>query len=119
MTGQRIDIERAAGDPIHGHHLFPQKWVRDHRPDLLEETNTIVNIAPITGYTNGWISGQAPECYLQTIQHHGVSSRRLTEILGEHLVRIDLLHSARWPEFREDRLSAIAELLTHTFSGEF
>jgi len=118
LTGQRIDVERAAGAGIHGHHLFPRRWAERHAPDIAAHVNSVVNIAAITSYTNLWIRDQAPEKYTARIEELGVSRQRLAELLADHYVVLDHLHSARWEAFYARRARAIHALIKTVVGGE-
>lgn len=117
LTGERLEVERHFGAAIHGHHIFPRKWAREQADvELYGRVDSIVNIAAITGYTNAWIGGRAPDDYIDRILALGTEESQLREILEEHFIRLEDLQPDRWPDFYTSRLSAItdavAELLT-------
>jgi hypothetical protein len=61
LTGQRISIGRVTGgQAIQDDHVFPQKWRDWPQGVSADERNNVVNIMPITQYTNGSKLNVAP-----------------------------------------------------------
>jgi hypothetical protein len=98
-TGDRIDIQTYYDEKIDIHHIFPQKWCTDRSLDR-RRYDSIVNKSPISAKTNRIIGGNAPSLYLAKMEKQaGISSTRMDEILGSHLIEPALLRSDSFDEF--------------------
>lgn len=115
LTGERLEVESHFSvylhTLIHGHHLFPRKWATAQGDEqLYRRVDSTVNIAAISDFTNTWIGGRAPEEYIERILSLGVREEEMRDILLEHLVDLDDLHSSRFEQFYERRLAALHDL---------
>jgi len=118
LTGERLEVEQFFGKRLQGHHLFPRQWCAEH-PAVVppERVDSVVNIAPLTAYTNGWIQGRAPAQYLDTIRSV-IGERALSDLLQGHLVTPDLLRDHDFEAFYSDRLTRIHKLLAAAVDPE-
>ncbi len=118
LTGERLEVESHFDTAIHGHHLFPRKWAQEREDAALyRRVDSIPNIAAITGFTNAWIGGRAPEEYIDRILALGVPEPELRAILRDHLVDLDDLHSSRFEQFYERRVAQLQALAREVLSG--
>lgn len=85
--------------------------------ELYGSVDSIVNIAAISGYTNAWIGGRAPNDYIDRILALGTDESQLRRILEEHFVRLEDLHPDRWQDFYTFRLSAITDAVAECLTS--
>ena len=67
MTGEESSIQNYFDESIDLHHVFPQKWCRDHGIEP-GRCDSIINKTPLTARTNRSIGGDAPSKYLVRIE---------------------------------------------------
>lgn len=93
------------------HHIFPKKWclARDV-PHYLRES--IVNKTPLARKTNQVIGGASPADYMPKIDVRAkISSERVNEIVGAHLIDVSDLRSADFEAFFTKRRAALLGLV--------
>jgi hypothetical protein len=115
LTGQLLSLERGAGREIQDDHVFPRRWSNWADSVPLAKRNSIVNIVPITQYTNGWKSNKGPNTYVSEILALGVSRQRLKSLLDGHLIDLDLLVKEDWDRFYADRHARMTQFLADRF----
>jgi hypothetical protein len=92
-------------DAVEYHHIFPQAYLKEVRPDLSSSAmNDIANMAIVGGSTNRRISKTAPSVYRDWFE---------TPVLRGHLVDFSdgLDRPDRYEEFTKRRRVAMAEVL--------
>lgn len=106
-TGITIDDQVYFDESIDIHHIFPQKWCRDHGIPAVR-CDTIVNKAPLSARTNRIIGRNAPSAYLSRIQRGAeITDQRMDAILRSQAVDPEALRSNDFDRFysaREDEL---------------
>lgn len=92
-------------DQIEYHHIFPDAYLKETRPDLKESArNDIANLAIVGGATNRHISKKAPAAYRSSFE---------TAVLAAHLVDFDngLDQPDEFESFVGERRKKMAALL--------
>ena len=92
-----ITIQQYVHEAVDIHHVFPQRWCKDHEIDkgLMD---SIVNKAPLSAETNREVGGRAPSAYLtrleRTYQLGGdvLDQRLVTHVIDPALLRADDFH---------------------------
>jgi hypothetical protein len=74
--------------------------------------NNVVNIVPVTSYSNSWKRKKAPSAYVAEVISLGISERRLRTILDDHLIDLDDPRADDWSGFHTKRRLRIYEALT-------
>lgn len=103
------------------HHVFPVGYIRQTRPEFMDQVNSIANIMFIPALTNNHISDRAPSDYLSEL-HAGFSE--LPEILEKHHYIPGLNESGllgddylTFLNSRAERMVAMLRILTGAASG--
>lgn len=93
------------------HHVFPQKWCKDHGiEDWMRES--IINKTPLAGATNRFLSGASPATYMAKLQDTaGVTVEELDAIIAEHLIDPSTLRTADFTAFFLARRQALLGLV--------
>jgi len=102
-TGEPIEAQTYFDDKIDIHHIFPEKWCKEHgiEPGFY---NSIINKTAISARTNRQIGGRAPSDYLRAIEKSaGISPARMDEILQSHCIAPEKLRSDDFWGFFEAR----------------
>ena len=105
------DIMTFFNDRIDIHHVFPQKWCKDHgiEPGTF---NSIINKTPLSYASNREIGGVAPSTYLKRIEeNHGLTSGQLDAILRTHLIEPGHLRDDDFDSFFQTRRDALSEII--------
>jgi hypothetical protein len=112
MSGQPVDYSTYFEENVDIHHIFPEKWCREHGKS--KDSNTrinydcIVNKTPLSYKTNRKIGGNAPSVYLEKIQKEAsIAPDRLDEIMKSHLVDPSVTRSDNFEDFFAARKEAI------------
>ncbi len=116
-TGETATDQNYFEDAVDIHHIFPQKWCRDRKPEPVPAGlfDSIVNKTPLTARTNRIIGGRAPSEYLRSLrENHGVSEAEETKNLESHFIEPEHLRTDGFEAFfsarhREllDRIGAV------------
>ena len=85
MTGVEASIATYFDEGIDIHHIFPQKWCRDHAIEPAR-CDSIVNKTPLASRTNRRIGGRSPSEYVALITADGISAGQLEGNLQSHLI---------------------------------
>lgn len=96
---------KGEADVVEYHHIFPQAYLKEVRPDLTTAAiNDIANMAIIGGSTNRRISKTAPSVYREWFD---------ADVLAKHLVDFSdgLDQPNRYEDFIKHRRTAMAETL--------
>ena len=110
MTGEESSIQNYFDESIDVHHVFPQKWCRDHGIEP-GRCDSIINKTPLTARTNRRIGGDAPSKYLVRIESGKDSVPRdvLDGYLGSHFIDPAHLRSDDFGEYFGSRQSALLD----------
>jgi hypothetical protein len=93
------------------HHIFPQKWCREHEIDA-ERRESIVNKTALSYATNRFIGGRAPGHYVPAIEKKApISSVELDTILTKHRITPQHLRDNSFTEFFTARSTALLDLI--------
>jgi hypothetical protein len=93
------------------HHVFPQKWCRDHEIDD-EHRESIVNKTPLAAKTNQMIGGNAPSKYLAILEAATkLSPAALDAIVAGHLIDSGALRSDDFDTYFTLRRDALVRLV--------
>ena len=95
------------------HHIFPQKWCREHEIDD-RVCNSIINKTPISYKANRMIGGNAPSAYLRQLQEHKqvqASDADMNALLESHFIPPATLRADDFRAFFEQRKQALLGLV--------
>ncbi len=110
-SGSPISVATYFDERIDIHHIFPQKWSREH---LIPrgEYDCILNKTPLSAKTNRIIGGRAPSEYLDIIQRAAsISEDRMDEILSSHLIEPKAIREDDFDTFIKLRQESIINLI--------
>ena len=111
VSGRPTDIMTFFNDRIDIHHVFPQKWCKDHGIDP-GTFNSIINKTPLSYTSNREIGGVAPSMYLKRIEEkYDVTSGQLDVILRTHLIGPEHLRNDDFVSFFQARRDALSEII--------
>jgi hypothetical protein len=105
-TGETANDQNYFEDAVDIHHIFPQKWCRDRKPEPVPASlcDSIVNKTPLTARTNRIVGGRAPSDYLRSLRdNHGVSEADEAKNLESHLIDPAHLRADDFESFFEFR----------------
>ena len=110
MTGEKSSIQNYFDESIDVHHVFPQKWCRDHGIEP-GRCDSIINKTPLTARTNRSIGGDAPSEYLVRIESgtDRVPRDVLDDYLGSHFIDPAHLRSDDFGKYFNSRQSALLD----------
>ena len=110
MTGEESSIQNYFDESIDVHHVFPQKWCRDHGIEP-GRCDSIINKTPLTARTNRSIGGDAPSEYLVRIESgkDRVPRDVLDGYLESHFIDPTHLRSDDFGEYFNSRQSALLD----------
>ena len=110
MTGEESSIQNYFDESIDVHHVFPQKWCRDHGIEP-GRCDSIINKTPLTARTNRSIGGDAPSEYLVRIESgkDRVPRDVLDGYLKSHFIDPTHLRSDDFGEYFNSRSSALLD----------
>lgn len=84
-TGKRITVKLILDEKIDDHHVFPQKYLADKKPEVKAvQRDCILNRTLIDRETNIRIGKKAPSKYLEEIK--GALGTKFTGLLASHLL---------------------------------
>jgi hypothetical protein len=114
-SGQKFDHTVFFGENVDIHHIFPQKWCKDHgiKPDTFD---SIINKTPLSYRTNRIIGGDAPSAYIAALESGNqttpsIPSDRLDAYLASHLIDPALLRADKFEAFMADRQKRLLQLI--------
>ncbi|GAB3587024.1 GmrSD restriction endonuclease domain-containing protein [Calidifontibacter terrae] len=111
MEDKALDKVQYVNLAVDIHHIFPQKWCRDHDIDD-ERRESIVNKTAISAVTNRTIGGDAPSSYLKVIERKAqIPPDQLDGLLDAHLVAADRLRADDFTGFFNARREALCLLV--------
>jgi hypothetical protein len=108
MTGEASSIQNYFDENIDIHHVFPQKWCREHDIEPVR-CDSIINKTPLTARTNRSIGGDAPTEYLERITANGVPRDALDRYLQSHLIAPEHMRSDDFQQYFSARRAALLE----------
>lgn len=114
-SGQKFDHTVFFGENVDIHHIFPQKWCKDHgiKPDIFD---SIINKTPLSYRTNRIIGGDAPSAYVGVLEQGNqatppITSNRLDGYISSHLIDPALLRADKFEAFMADRQKRLLQLI--------
>ena len=111
LYDKKLDRTQYSALKVDIHHVFPQKWCRDHDIDD-ERRESIVNKTPLAAETNRIIGGVDPARYLKSIEKRAkISPAELDEIVTTHLVPPAALRSSNFDSYFTQRRDALVHLV--------
>lgn len=105
-TGETANDQNYFEEAVDIHHIFPQKWCRDRKPEPVPPglSDSIVNKTPLTARTNRIIGGRAPSEYLRSLRdNHGVQEPAETKNLESHFIEPQHLRADDFEVFFDAR----------------
>ncbi len=114
-SGQQFDHTVFFGENVDIHHIFPQKWCKDHGIKA-SVYDSIINKTPLSYRTNRIIGGAAPAEYLAALEKGDARTPRidrdtLDSYLTSHLIDPALLRANDFKAFMEDRQKKLLALI--------
>jgi hypothetical protein len=109
-TGEAVTDVRYFNDRIDSHHIFPKAWCRRFLRSE-QPWNCIVNKTLLSAKTNQEIGSHPPCLYLAKLEHKGIPSERLDEILRSHLIEPETLRRDDFEAFFQARMQALLMLI--------
>jgi hypothetical protein len=109
-TGETATDQTYFDERIDIHHVFPQKWCRDRKPNAVEPAvfNSIINKTPLTARTNRRVGGAAPSSYLEKLQaDDGIPAHVIDDHVRSHLIDPTMLRSNDFNAFLNQRRLAL------------
>ena len=88
-TGVPIEASTFLDERIDIHHIFPERWCKNLKPDAIQPAiyNSIINKTAISARTNRQIGGHAPSHYLPAIETAAdIEPWRMNQILASHCI---------------------------------
>ncbi|MCC7193811.1 MAG: DUF262 domain-containing protein [Phycisphaeraceae bacterium] len=111
INGNPFELMTFFNQKIDVHHIFPEKWCKDHEIDK-KVYDSIINKTPLSTKSNQIIGGNAPSIYLRKIETStGISPAKLDDILRSHLIEPRFLRSDDFEGFYSARTQALSELI--------
>ena len=120
-TSDELEMAVYFDDKIDIHHIFPQKWCRDHGVDA-SVADSIVNKTPLAARTNRIISSKAPSEYLPAIQRYrgaNISDAQLDAILEKHAIDPGTLRADDFEGFTAARSQALLQRIWSAMGKEW
>lgn len=114
-TGQQFDHTVFFGESVDIHHIFPQKWCKDHSyPKSVYDS--IINKTPLSKKTNRIIGGDAPSKYLKKLmkgndKDPAIDETTLRTFVSSHFVDYGVLESDEFEIFMQYRQEELAQLI--------
>ncbi len=114
-SGQKFGYAIFFEEGVDIHHIFPQKWCKDHGYGPLV-FDSILNKTPLSYRTNRIIGGVAPSQYLAKLEAgdsstNPIERKKLDEYLRSHLIDPDLLRADQFEAFMKDRQARLVRLI--------
>ena len=92
-TGEATQVLDYFDERVDIHHIFPQKWCREHGIEP-GRCDSVINKTPLTARTNRIIGGSAPSDYLRKLPGSaGMTDTDVDAHLTSHLIDSGLLRS--------------------------
>ena len=103
LSGEIIRDVKAFDGEIESHHVFPEAWCKQQGIPAARY-NCLLNRTPLKRDTNRFIGSQPPSVYLaRLVEQHGISQKRLDEILRSHSIEPQTLWNDDFEAFLESR----------------
>lgn len=111
MEDKALDKVQHSDLAVDIHHVFPQKWCKDHEIDD-ERRESIVNKTAISARTNRTIGGAAPSSYLNLIESRAqIDDHRLDELVATHRIPSAPLRSDDFDGYFRSRRESLCLLV--------
>jgi hypothetical protein len=114
-SGQKFDHTVFFGENADIHHIFPQKWCKEHNiPQAVYDS--IINKTPLSFRTNRIIGGVAPSEYIAKLEKGdedspSIDSTKLDAYIASHLITPSLLRTDNFDAFMADRQKKLLALI--------
>jgi hypothetical protein len=114
-SGQKFDHIVFFGENADIHHIFPQKWCKEHDiPQTIYDS--IINKTPLSSRTNQIIGGVAPSEYIAKLEtgdkdSPSIDSTKLDAYIASHLITPSLLRTDNFDAFMADRQKKLLALI--------
>lgn len=114
-SGQKFDHTVFFGENVDIHHIFPQKWCKDHGVPA-SVYDSIINKTPLSYRTNRIVGGAAPSEYLAKLEKGNdgsppIPGARLDDYLRSHLLEPRHLRADTFDAFMADRQQQLLKLI--------
>jgi len=108
-TGEPIEAQTFFDDKIDIHHIFPEKWCKEHKIEA-GSYNSVINKTALSARTNRQIGGRPPSRYLPRIEKMaGIDATHMDEILRSHCIAPEMLRADQFWEFYAARAQALLQ----------
>ena len=108
VSGEVLRDVKAFDGEIESHHVFPEAWCKQQGIPALQY-NCLLNRTPLKRDTNRFIGSQPPSVYLaRLVEQHGISQKRLDEILRSHSLEPKTLWNDDFEAFLDSRLTNLS-----------
>ncbi|MCL6613784.1 MAG: DUF262 domain-containing protein [Firmicutes bacterium] len=108
-SGEPIEVQTFFDEKVDIHHIFPEKWCKEHGiPPAIY--NSIINKTALTVRTNRQIGCKAPSQYLPLIEENAkIPPARMDKILMSHGIVPEHVRADRFWEFFATRAEALLQ----------
>jgi hypothetical protein len=111
VSGEVLRDVKAFDGEIESHHVFPEAWCKQQGIPAARY-NCLLNRTPLRRDTNRFIGSQPPSMYLaRLVEQHGISQKRLNEILRSHSIEPQTLWDDDFEAFMRLRSAKIFSLI--------
>jgi len=111
VSGEVLRDVKAFDGEIESHHVFPEAWCKQQGIPAARY-NCLLNRTPLRRDTNRFIGSQPPSVYLaRLVEQHGISQKRLNEILRSHSIEPQTLWNDDFEAFLESRQGNLSLLI--------
>ncbi|NLX55577.1 MAG: DUF262 domain-containing protein [Planctomycetaceae bacterium] len=114
-SGQKFDHAVFFGENVDIHHIFPQKWCKEHGIKA-SVYDSIINKTPLSYRTNRIVGGDAPSVYLAKLEKGdartpAIDRDTLDGYLTSHLIDPAILRADDFEAFMDDRQKKLLALI--------
>jgi hypothetical protein len=114
-SGQSFDLTVFFDENTDIHHIFPQKWRKEHdkKPSVFD---SIINKTPLSFRTNRILGGGAPSEYIAKLEKGDATTppidpAHLNAYIASHLIDPSLLRADAFDAFMADRQRRLLALI--------
>ena len=114
-SGQSFDLTVFFDENTDIHHIFPQKWCKEHdkKPSVFD---SIINKTPLSFRTNRILGGGAPSEYIAKLEKGDATTppidpAHLNAYIASHLIDPSLLRADAFDAFMADRQKRLLALI--------
>ena len=114
-SGQSFDLAVFFDENTDIHHIFPQKWCKEHNKEQ-SVFDSIINKTPLSFRTNRILGGDAPSEYIAKLERGDtktppIDPAHLDSYIASHLIDPLLLRTDAFEEFMADRQKRLLALI--------